>query len=161
MRKYHLHNRPNRELAEKADIDRILKEGKFAVISMCRDNEPYIVTLSYGYDSENEILYFHCAKKGLKLDFLNSNINVCATVINDKGYVIDECGHEYESVVFWGDMQIVSDLQEKKNGMRILLHHLEEKDSIIRDKLLKSDEFYSKMEILKLRIKQIRGKSGR
>lgn len=161
MRKYHLHNRPNRELTEKSDIDRILKEGKFAVISMCRDNEPYIVTLSYGFDSKNEILYFHCAKKGLKLDFLNSNKNVCATVINDKGYVIDECGHEYESVVFWGDMQIVSDLQEKKNGMRILLHHLEEKDSIIKDKLLKSDEFYSKMEILKLRIKQIHGKAGR
>lgn len=161
MRKYHLQNRPNRELTDKFDIDRILTEGKFAVISMCRDNEPYIVTLSYGYDSKNEALYFHCAKKGLKLDFLNSNKNVCATVIKDKGYVIDECGHEYESVVFWGDMQIVNDLQEKKNGMRILLHHLEEKDSIIKDKLLKSDEFYSKMEILKLRIKQIHGKAGR
>ena len=56
MRKYHLHNRPNRELTEKSDIDRILKEGKFAVISMCRDNEPYIVTLSYGFDSENEMI---------------------------------------------------------------------------------------------------------
>jgi uncharacterized protein len=161
MKQYHLHNRPNRELTEKSDLDRILKEGKFAVISMCRDNEPYVVSLSYGFDSANETLYFHCAKKGLKLDFLDSNKNVCATVINDKGYVIDECGHEYESVVFWGDMQIVNDLQEKKNGMRILLHHLEEKDSIIKDKLLKSDEFYSKMEILKLRIKQIHGKAGR
>jgi len=161
MKQYHLHNRPNRELTEKSDIDRILTEGKFAVISMCRDNEPYVVSLSYGYDSANKTLYFHCAKKGLKMDFLDSNKNVCATVIKDKGYVIDECGHEYESVVFWGNMQIVNDLQEKKNGMRILLHHLEEKDSIINDKLLKSDEFYSKMEILKLRIKQIHGKAGR
>ncbi|WP_075602572.1 pyridoxamine 5'-phosphate oxidase family protein [Saccharicrinis aurantiacus] len=161
MKQYHLHNRPNRELTEKSDIDRILKEGKFAVISMCRNNEPYAVSLSYGYDSVNEILYFHCAKKGLKLDFLDANKNVCATVIKDKGYVIDECGHEYESVVFWGDMEIVNDLQDKKNGMRILLHHLEEKDSVIKDKLLKSDEFYSKMEILKLRIKQIHGKAGR
>ena len=161
MKQYHLHNRPNRELTDKSDIDRILKEGKFAVISMCRDNEPYVVSLSYGYDSVNETLYFHCAKKGLKLDFLDSNKNVCATVIKDKGYVIDECGHEYESVVFWGDMEIVNDLHDKKNGMRILLHHLEEKDSIIKDKLLKSDEFYSKMEILSLRIKQIHGKAGR
>lgn len=161
MKQYHLHNRPNRELTDKSDIDRILKEGKFAVISMCRDNEPYVVSLSYGYDSANETLYFHCAKKGLKLDFLDSNKNVCATVIKDKGYVIDECGHEYESVVFWGAMEIVNDLQDKKNGMCILLHHLEEKDSIIKDKLLKSDEFYSKVEILKLRIKQIHGKAGR
>ncbi|MBN2648352.1 MAG: pyridoxamine 5'-phosphate oxidase family protein [Prolixibacteraceae bacterium] len=112
MKPCRLYNRPNRELTKKSDINRILKKGKFAVISMCRDNEPYIVTLSYGYDSENEALYFHCAIKGFKLDFLNSNKNVCATVVEDKGYVMDECGHEYESVVFWGDMQIVNDLYD-------------------------------------------------
>ncbi len=161
MRQYHLHNRPNRELINKSDIDRILSEGKFAVISMCRDNEPYIVTLSYGYDSEKETLYFHCAKKGLKLDFLNYNKNVCATVIKDKGYLTGECGHEYESVVFWGDMLPVNALNDKKHGMSILLHHLENKESVINDKLLKSDEYYSKMEILKLRIEQIYGKAGR
>jgi uncharacterized protein len=161
MNNYHLHNRSNRELHDKSDINRILIEGKFAVISMCRENEPYIVTLSYGYDSDNEILYFHCAKKGLKLDFLDSNKNVCATVIKDKGYVINECGHEYESVVFWGEMQIVNDLQEKKHGMSMMLHHLEDKDFVIKDKLLKSDEYYPKMEILKLKIEQIYGKAGR
>lgn len=161
MKHYHLHNRPNRELTKKSDIDRILEKGKFAVISMYRENEPYIVTLSYGYDAENDTLYFHCAKNGLKLDFLNSNKNVCATVIEDKGYVMDECGHEYESVVFWGDMQIVKDLHEKKHGMSILLLHLEEKDSVIKEKQLKSDDYYSKMEILKLRVRQIHGKAGR
>ena len=161
MKQYHLHNRPNRELTDKSDIDKILNEGKFAVISMCRDNEPYIVTLSYGYDSESETLYFHCAKNGLKLDFLNSNKNVCATVIKDKGYLMNECEHEYETVVFWGDMQIVDILHEKKHGMSILLHHLEEDDSVIKEKQLKSDDYYSKMEILKLNIVQIHGKAGR
>ena len=161
MKHYHLHNRPNRELTKKSDIVRILEKGKFAVISMCRENEPYIVTLSYGYDAENDTLYFHCAKNGLKLDFLNYNKNVCATVIEDKGYVMDECGHEYESVVFWGDMQIVKDLHEKKHGMSILLLHLEEKDSVIKEKQLKSDDYYSKMEILKLKVRQIHGKAGR
>lgn len=161
MIQYHLHNRPNRELTNKSDIGRILSEGKFAVISMCRDNEPYIVTLSYGYDSEKEILYFHCAKKGLKLDFLNCNNSVCATVIKDKGYVTGECEHEYESVVFWGDMQPVNDLQEKKHGMSILLNHLETDDKVKKEAMLKSDDFYPKMEILKLKIKQIHGKAGR
>jgi nitroimidazol reductase NimA-like FMN-containing flavoprotein (pyridoxamine 5'-phosphate oxidase superfamily) len=161
MRQYHLHNRPNRELTNKSDIDRILSQGKFAVISMCRDNEPYIVTLSYGYDSEKETLYFHCSKKGLKLDFLNSNKSVCATVIKDKGYVIGECGHEYESVVFWGDMESVTDLHEKKHGMSILLNHLETDDKVKKEAMLKSDDFYPKMEILKLNIRQIHGKAGR
>lgn len=161
MTQYHLRNRPNRELKEESDIDAILNKGKFAVISMCRNNEPYIVTLSYGYDSEKKTLYFHSAKKGLKLDFINSNKRVCATVIEDGGYIIDECCHEYKSVVFRGDMQIVNDIGEKKHGMNILLHHLEKKDSIIEEKLIRSYDSYSKMEILRLDIKQIHGKAGR
>ena len=63
-----------------------------------------------------------------QLYFLSSNKKVCATVIEDGGYIMDECEHEYKSVVFWGDMQIVNDLEEKKHGMNILLHHLEDKD---------------------------------
>ncbi|MBW6479881.1 MAG: pyridoxamine 5'-phosphate oxidase family protein, partial [Bacteroidales bacterium] len=86
MKKYHLHNRPNRELKTQEEINSILSKGKYAVISMCRDNEPYIVTLSYGADLTSKTLYFHCATKGLKLDFLSSNKNVCATVIEDGGY---------------------------------------------------------------------------
>ncbi len=71
MQKYHLHNRPNRELKSQTEIVNILKTGKYAVISMCADNEPYIVTLSYGYDELKNTLYFHSAKHGLKLDFIN------------------------------------------------------------------------------------------
>ncbi|MFB6341967.1 pyridoxamine 5'-phosphate oxidase family protein [Saccharicrinis sp. FJH62] len=142
-------------------MERILKNGKYAIISMCREDEPYIVTLSYGHDPEKQSLYFHCAPKGLKLDFLNANNRVCATVIEDGGYIINECGHEYKSVVFWGDMQIIGDVEEKKHGMRVLLHHLETTDSVMKEKLLRCDDFYAQMEILRLDIKQIHGKAGR
>lgn len=129
---------------------------------MCRDNEPYIVTLSYGFDNANDVLYFHCARQGLKLDFINTNPLVCATIIEDGGYIIDECGHNYRSVVFWGKMEIVTDLNEKKVGMSILLNHLETKPEIIKEKLLKSDSYYpNKMEVLKLSITQIHAKAGR
>ncbi len=161
MPQYHLQNRPNRELKQESEIDSILKRGKFAVIAMCRDNEPYVVTLSYGYDVEEKSLYFHCALQGLKLDFLRSNKSVCATVIDDGGYVPGACEHEYKSVVLWGDMRIVSDLEEKKYGMRILLHHLEDEELVIKEKILKTENYYSKMEILRLDIKQIHGKAGR
>jgi len=161
MKTYHLHNRPNRELKAQEEIQSMLKNGKYAIISMCRNNEPYIVTLSYGYDAEKNSLYFHCSKKGLKLDFIASNNKVCATVIEDGGYIMDECSHEYKSLVFWGDMLIVNDLNEKKHGMNILLNHLENKPSIINEYMLKSEANYSKMHLLRLDIKQIHGKAGR
>lgn len=158
MQKYHLQNRPNRELS---DFSAILTNGKYAVIAMCRDNEPYVVTLSYGYDSDKNALYFHCSPNGLKLDFIKQNPQVCATVIEDGGYIADECGHQYKSAVFWGTMNIVSDLDEKKHGMTILLTHLEHNPEFRKEKLLKSDEFYSKMEVLRLDILEIHAKAGR
>jgi nitroimidazol reductase NimA-like FMN-containing flavoprotein (pyridoxamine 5'-phosphate oxidase superfamily) len=161
MKQYHLLNRPNREITPGEEITGILRKGKYAVISMCRNNEPYIVTLSYGYDQESNALYFHTAKAGLKLEFLNHNSLVCATIIEDGGYVPDVCEHVYKSVVFWGTMEVVSDMDEKRHGMYVLLNHLEEKESVIKGYMLKSEDRYSKMEVLRLKITQIHGKAGR
>lgn len=51
MSKHHLRNRRERETENGADIRAVLENGKYAVVSMCRDSVPYIVTLSYGYDA--------------------------------------------------------------------------------------------------------------
>jgi nitroimidazol reductase NimA-like FMN-containing flavoprotein (pyridoxamine 5'-phosphate oxidase superfamily) len=160
MNQYHLLNRPNREITTE-EVQSILKFGKYAVIAMCRDNEPYIVSLSYGYDAKAGALYFHTAKSGLKLDFIRTNPQVCATIIEDGGYIIDECGHIYRTAVFWGEMTIVTELEEKRHAMSILINHLESKKSVIDDHLFKSEEGFSRMEVLKLTIKEIHGKAGR
>jgi uncharacterized protein len=161
MENYHLLNRPDRELKSESEINAVLEKGKFVVISMCRNNEPYIVTLSYGFDVKRNALYFHCAPKGLKLEFLNSNSKVCATVIEDGGYIEDECAHEYKTVVFWGNMHVVNELNEKKHGMDILLRHLEKQDSVINELKFKLEDRYLKMNVLRLDIGQIHGKAGR
>lgn len=161
MKKYHLTNRKDRELVSKEDILQILQDGKFATIAMARDNEPYVVTLSYGYDEVSETLFFHCATKGLKLDFLNANKKVCATVIEDGGYAVGECAHEYKSVVFWGDMEEVLDVEEKKHGMRILASHLEKEPSVAKKMQLKGEGVFAQMAILKLNVQEIHAKKGR
>lgn len=161
IQKYHLVNRPDREINDQSEIAGILRNGKFCAISMCRDNEPYIVTLSYGYDFDNDALYFHCSDKGLKLDFIKMNPKVCATVLEDGGYVMDECGHHYRTVVFWGTIRIVEDIEEKSHGMQVLLNHLEKKPEIKQEKLVASEGFYAKMKVLRLDITEIHGKAGR
>ncbi len=158
MKQHHLQNRANQEITSKQEILGILKRGKYAVISMCSDNEPYIVSLSYGYDAETNSLYFHCAKKGLKLDIIRANPLVCATVIEDRGYIMESCDHAYKTIVFWGKMEILDNLDRKKHGMQMLLNHLEEKQSVIEKFMIKSD--YATMEILRLDIDHIHGKKG-
>lgn len=161
MQDYHMQNRPNREITNRPEIEGLLKNGKFCVIAMCKDNKPYVVSLSYGYDPVKNALYFHCAKQGLKMDFIAQNSEVCATIIEDGGYVITECAHNYKTVVFWGTLQIVPDIEEKKQGMRVLLNHLEGDAAIVETKFLKSVEQFSHMEILRLDIHQMHAKAGR
>lgn len=159
MFRYHM-NKAEREVAGEAELSGLLKKGQYASIALCRNNEPYIVTLSYGYDEQNSCLYFHTATKGLKLEFIRENPDVCATVIEDGGYQKDQCSHQYFSVVIWGQMTLITDLAEKKHAMEVLLNHLEENPGPIRQRNIKSDTAYNGVAMLKLSIRHLTGKRG-
>lgn len=159
MVEYHM-NRKDKEITGRRTLIEIVRQGKFCSIAMCREAEPYLVTLNYGYDEAKGALYFHCALKGLKLKFIESNPKVCATVIDDRGYKSGECDHAYRSVVLWGRMHLVEDLKEKKHALEVLLNHLENDPAEIRERNLKSDEAYEKVGILRLNITEMTGKQG-
>jgi uncharacterized protein len=160
MMKVHM-QKNEREITDQQVMLDVIKKGKFAMIAMCRENEPYVVTLSYGYDNEHQALYLHTAKKGLKLDFIAENPSVCATVIEDLGYLYNECAHAFRSVVFWGSMSVVESIDEKKHGMSVLMNHLEEDPAPIRARTLKNDRVYDAFTVLKLEISHMTGKEGR
>jgi nitroimidazol reductase NimA-like FMN-containing flavoprotein (pyridoxamine 5'-phosphate oxidase superfamily) len=159
MGKYHM-RRKELQITDENELNEILTQGKYIIISMCRDNEPYIVTLSYGYDKRKNVLYFHTALKGLKIDFINSNANVCGTIIDDRGYIMGECNHKYRSIVINGKISFVENLEEKKYGMEVILDHLEDNPSVIKERSLKNDEMYNSIAILRLDIEDITGKKG-
>jgi hypothetical protein len=118
--------RTDRQITDEATIDHILRTGRYATIALARGDEPYVVTLSYGYDAPGQTLYFHVANEGLKLDFIGMNPNACATVILDGGYVNGECEHPFQSVVMRGTMRIIRDAEEKARAIHTLVEHLED-----------------------------------
>jgi nitroimidazol reductase NimA-like FMN-containing flavoprotein (pyridoxamine 5'-phosphate oxidase superfamily) len=161
MTKYHLNKKEN-EITNKEELLAIIKRGKYTTLSLCRDNEPYIVTLNYGFDQAKQALYFHTSGKGLKIDFIKQNPNVCGTIIEDKGYKMGKCDHAFRSVVFWGTLYVVEEMEGKKYGMDILLHHLEKEPTKMREKLLVDDAIYERrnLAILRLDIHDITGKTA-
>ncbi|HLP04122.1 MAG TPA: pyridoxamine 5'-phosphate oxidase family protein [Paludibacter sp.] len=161
MQNYHLINRPDREVVSDFEIRELLLNGKFCVVSMCRNEEPYVVTLSYGYDPASKCLYMHCAPEGMKIDFIRANPRVCGTVIEDGGYVAGECAHNYRTVVFRGKMSVVVDPEEKRHGMEILLKQLEKNPRVVEQKMLKSEGYFGRMGVLKIEIDSIRAKAGK
>ncbi|MCF6148084.1 MAG: flavin-nucleotide-binding protein [Candidatus Kuenenia sp.] len=160
MSKYHLYKK-EREIKEHDELLDIIGKGKYITIAMCRNNEPYIVTLSYGFDKTKNAFYLHSALKGLKCEFLSENTTVCATIIDDRGYIMDECAHAYRSLVIWGKMRFVEDRDEKVHGMNILLTHLEDNPDRIKRGALSDTVLYNSFGIFRIDIDEIKGKSGR
>ena len=159
MARYHLRRKEKEITDSERQVD-ILKNGEYTTIGLCRNNEPYVVTLNYGFDSGRTALYFHCAEEGLKLDFIRDNPNVCATVIQDLGYVHGKCDHAYRTVVCWGKIHVVEDLPEKKHALDIMLNHLEKDPDPIRSRNFKDDKAYQKVGILRMDIEEITGKES-
>ena len=160
MPRYHLQKK-EREIKDQKELLGIIKAGKYLTIALCRDNEPYIVTLSYGYDERKNVFYFHSRLRGLKCEFIKDNPRVCATIIEDKGYIMNECAHEFRSVIIWGKMSFVEMVEEKKYGMDILLEHLEDNPDKIKQESLSNDLVYRNLGILRLDVIEIHGKWGR
>ncbi len=150
---YHM-RRNEKEITDNKEILDIIKAGKFTSISMSKENEPYIITLSYGYDQAKNAFYFHCATEGQKIMFMESNPYVCGTIIEDNGYK-DECGQAFRSVVYRGKIAIITEIEEKKQGFAILIDHLEKNPSETKKNLLKSEDIYIKPAILRLDITEI------
>lgn len=158
--KYHL-RRNDRQIEDAAVMEGILKSGKYATLALCCGDEPYVVTLSYGFDLPSRTLYFHCAKDGLKAEFVRRNPNACATIIEDRGYVQGKCAHEYRSVIIRGRVEVVEDDGEKMKGLDILIGHLEEHPETVKAGLARKQHRVDVMNIWKLKIEEITAKEGR
>ncbi len=154
-------HKQEREIKDKEELYEIVRNGKYLTLALSVDSNPYVVTLSYGYDKEANSLYFHTATKGLKFNYISKNPLVCGTIIEDNGYLKGQCSHSYRSIVFIGILKIIDDLTEKKHGLTVLLNHLEEHPDPIREKVLKNDDSYVNVCIMRCDIEEITGKSNK
>lgn len=122
---YHDMRRRDREITDPQEIANVLRNGKYASVGLVDGDEPYVVTMSYGWDTEADRLYFHAAHEGRKIDAIRKNARACVTVVADAGYNHGECEHPFESVVMFGRMRIVEDDAEKRHAILTLVSHLE------------------------------------
>ncbi|HUU04725.1 MAG TPA: pyridoxamine 5'-phosphate oxidase family protein [Patescibacteria group bacterium] len=126
MQKYHGLRRKEQEIRETAELKAILAKTQYVTVAMCRDNEPYLVTLSHGYDEERNAIYFHCACEGKKIEILKANDRVWGQALVDRGYVQGKCDHLFSSVQFSGRARFVEDTEEKRHALAVMIRRLEQ-----------------------------------
>ncbi|TRO46232.1 hypothetical protein E2P60_05775 [Candidatus Bathyarchaeota archaeon] len=117
--------RKDREITDSDALREVLKSTKYVTIALCMDNEPYLVSLSHGYDEKRNCLYFHCADEGKKIVYLKTNSTVWGQAVKDYG-VTDECDYAYTSIHFKGTVSLIDDLTEKQHGMTVMVRQLSE-----------------------------------
>ncbi len=115
--------RKDREITSPDELKNILSSAKFVTIAMCMGREPYLVSLSHGYDRRQNCLFFHCASEGKKLVYLKSNNKVWGQAILDYG-VTDDCDYDYCSVHFSGRISMIEDVNEKKKAIEVLVRQI-------------------------------------
>jgi len=137
----------------------ILDEAKYVVIAMCKDNEPYLATLSHGYDRERNCIYFHCAKEGKKVDILNEQNKVWGQALMDKGYVQGSCDHLYATTQFMGRVTFVESNDEKKHALKVMINALEDDPEKLLDAQL-SEKSIEGVQIGRIDIEYMSGKKS-
>ena len=89
------------------------------------ENKPYVIPMNFGF--RDNIFYFHGASEGKIIDCLNANPNVCITLCIDNeikfqnAEVACSYGMKSKSVIASGKVQFVSDLDEKREILNIIM----------------------------------------
>ena len=105
------------------EIESIIKKALVCRIGLVDNNEPYIVPVCFGY--ERNVLYFHGALKGRKIDLIKKNNKVCFEIDTDVEIV--EAGEacdwtmNYRSVIGTGRASILENDKEKSHGLNLIM----------------------------------------
>ncbi|MBN1380912.1 MAG: pyridoxamine 5'-phosphate oxidase family protein [Deltaproteobacteria bacterium] len=150
--------RQDREVTDKKKMMEIIKKGKYAVIALCSDNDPYIVTLNYGFDELTNTFYFHGADKGQKIDLIKANPNASLMIIEDLGYQYGHCSHAYRSVVCRGKMTLIDHPEERVHGIEVMIHQLEPRPEGQLARIRDTDVIWRRTQIFKLAVESMTGK---
>ena len=119
--------RKDREVQSLDEIFDILNRCDTVRVAFRGEEYPYVVPVSFGAELVNGkvIVYFHCAREGMKLELLKKDPRIC--VEGDIFIRTETTNHgittRYESVIGFGECRIVEDEKEIKHGLKLLTEH--------------------------------------
>jgi len=151
--------RKEKAIEDREEMIDVLRKVKYITIAICKDNMPYLVTLSHGYDNKRNAIYFHCAREGKKIEILKSNNVVWGQALLDKGYVYGKCDHRYTTTQFKGTVTFIDNLVEKRHALITMIRQLDPNpEDIIKDQI--TEDSLKRVNIGRIEIKYLSGKAS-
>ncbi|NLD20382.1 MAG: 5-nitroimidazole antibiotic resistance protein [Clostridiales bacterium] len=112
--------RNKKQILSQEESVEILEKSTAGVLSLVGDNDyTYGVPLSHVY--HQGVLYFHCAKKGHKIDAINKHSKVSFTVIDKDQVVSEEYTTYFRSVIVFGKASLIKDKDEQRKILSLFV----------------------------------------
>jgi hypothetical protein len=153
---HHPMRRSKKEITDPDQMHAIIAASPVMRLAMCRDDEPYLIPLSFGFDGD--AIYFHCAPEGLKVDILRRNPRVCClfegtSALDVKGTNPCAWGFSFATVIVHGSAEQVLAPEAKLSALQCITDHYAENAPLVpSDKIGNVDVW--KIEILEMRGKR-------
>lgn len=148
--------RKDKQINDVTAIESIIQQAQVCRLAMCDGGRPYIVPLCFGY--KDNVLYFHSAGEGKKLEVLKRNANVCFEFDIDTQLIKAErpCdwGLRYRSVVGFGKAVFIEDVKLKRKALDVIMQQYSEKSFEY------PQEAIANITIIKVEIESMTGKQS-
>ncbi len=120
--------RPTRGVYDKAQVHAILDEGFICHVGFVNliDGQPYVIPTAYARSGEQ--IYIHGSPASRVMGVASRELDMCLTVTLVDGLVLARSAFHtsinYRSVVVLGKARHVSDLDEKREALRLFTNHV-------------------------------------
>lgn len=148
--------RTDREITDFKEMLSIVDACDVVRIGLCDGPLPYIVPLNFGYECSDGrlIFYFHGAFEGRKMSLIKANGGFASFEMDTdhellSGEAACSYTYRYHSVMGEGRIELLSDPDEKKEGLRVILKHYTDIEELPMNEQIVSRTCIMKMTIEK------------
>ena len=124
--------RKDRAVTSPSEIVEIMSRCEVLHLAIAAQPAPYLLPVNFGMEPDGMTLYVHGAMEGTKYDLLAQNNRVGFEMECTNGLVLDEKSHSctmnYESVMGWGTVREVTDLDGKLHALDCIMRQYHSED---------------------------------
>ena len=153
-KKFHVRLK-DKEITDSREIEAIIQKANVCRLGLVNEDEPYVVPVNFGY--ERNVLYFHSALEGLKIDLIRKNNKVCFEIEIDVDIEKTEksnCSVKYKSVIGRGRAYILENKEDKIRGLKSIMRHC------TGGEYSYSEEKWNTVLVVRIDIESLTGKHG-
>ena len=123
--------RTDKEITHQKLISQIIEKAEVCRLGLAKDNIPYILPVSFGYDGK--AIYFHTAREGRKIEFMTANDRVCFEFEHGVQLIRNDSNpckwtFSFQSVIGDGAVRELMELPERVAGLNQMMKHYSGRD---------------------------------